>query len=239
MARHFLFAACLISALVAPTAARSAFEAAADFSPTSNPNGVWGYGWTQTLGSSFIPDAIHQNVSGLDFWEGSIAQGSPPGSFPLVFHNGTANTIVTAGTVSVPPGQLGLHPGPGGQDSVLRWTAPGNDAVSIKSLFSGLDFAGPTSTDVHVLHNQSSLFDGVVEGFGSSSAETFSTMLTVARGDTIDFVVGLGRNANFFNDSTGLSATIASVPEPAALALFGVGILGLLGYGVRRQKLAA
>ena len=219
MLRHLLFVVSLIGSLAAPSTARAGFDAAADFSPTSNPNGVWSYGWTQALGSSFIADAIHESEAGLDFWEGSIANGATPGSFPLVVHNGTANTIITAGTVSVAPGQLALHPGPDNEYSVLRWTAPRNDAVSIRSVFDGFDFVGPTSTDVHVLHNGSSLFDDDVQGFGGSSAVTFNSVLTVAQGDTIDFAVGFGRNGSFFFDTTGLSATIATVPEPTARAL--------------------
>ena len=236
MLRHLLFVVSLIGSLAAPSIARVGFDAAADFSPTSNPNGVWSYGWTQALGSSFIADAIHESEAGLDFWEGSIANGATPGSFPLVVHNGTANTIITAGTVSVAPGQLALHPGPDNEYSVLRWTAPRNDAVSIRSVFDGFDFVGPTSTDVHVLHNGSSLFDDDVQGFGGSSAVTFNSVLTVAQGDTIDFAVGFGRNGSFFFDTTGLSATIATVPEPTARALFFVGSLGLLIHGLRRRN---
>jgi|KBSMisStandDraft_5_1062788.scaffolds.fasta_scaffold538398_2 hypothetical protein len=236
MLRHLLFVVSLIGSLAAPSTARAGFDAAADFSPTSNPNGVWSYGWTQALGSSFIADAIHESEAGLDFWEGSIANGATPGSFPLVVHNGTANTIITAGTVSVAPGQLALHPGPDNEYSVLRWTAPRNDAVSIRSVFDGFDFVGPTSTDVHVLHNGSSLFDDDVQGFGGSSAVTFNSVLTVAQGDTIDFAVGFGRNGSFFFDTTGLSATIATVPEPTARALFFVGSLGLLIHGLRRRN---
>lgn len=238
MLRDLLFVVSLIGSLAAPTVAHAGFDAAADFSPTSNPNGVWSYGWMQALGSSFVLDAIHETESGLDFWEGSIASGSPPGSFPLVFHNGTAHTIVTAGTVSVAPGQLALHPDPGNEYSVLRWTAPRNDAVSIKSVFSGLDFVGPTSTDVHVLHNGSPLFADDVQGFGSGSAVTFNSVLNVVQGDTIDFAVGFGRNGSFFFDSTALSATIASVPEPSARALLSVGTVGFLFYGWRRRDMA-
>jgi hypothetical protein len=236
MLRHLLFVVSLIGSLAAPSTARAGFDAAADFSSTSNPNGVWSYGWTQALGSSFIADAIHESEAGLDFWEGRIANGATPGSFPLVVHNGTANTIITAGTVSVAPGQLALHPGPDNEYSVLRWTAPRNDAVSIRSVFDGFDFVGPTSTDVHVLHNGSSLFDDDVQGFGGSSAVTFNSVLTVAQGDTIDFAVGFGRNGSFFFDTTGLSATIATVPEPTARALFFVGSLGLLIHGLRRRN---
>jgi hypothetical protein len=38
------------------------FNAAADFSATKNPNGVWSYGWSPTLGGTFVLDADHQNI---------------------------------------------------------------------------------------------------------------------------------------------------------------------------------
>src|SRR5262245_35917994 len=103
MLRSLYVALAFIAPLVVPTTAIAAFDAATDFSPTANPNGVWSYGWTQTLGSSFVLDAIRENLLGLDFWEGSIANDAPPGHHPLVLHNGTANTVITAGTVSVAP----------------------------------------------------------------------------------------------------------------------------------------
>ena len=75
------------------SAARAAmvWDAAADFSSIDNPNGVWSYGWSATLGGTFILDTDFQVFSGLDQWRSNL---SPTGDgTPLVEHNGTAGPI--------------------------------------------------------------------------------------------------------------------------------------------------
>ena len=64
-------------------------------------------------------------------------------------------------------------------------------------------------------------------------------LISVRKGDRIDFAVGYGSDGNFFNDTTSLAATIAVVtPEPSTFTLLGLSALGLLGYGWRRKKRA-
>src|SRR5262249_7622865 len=86
-------------------------------------------------------------------------------------------------------------------------------------MFKGDNSAG-TTTDVHVLHNGLALFDDDVIGFGTSSARSFATTLTVDTGDTIDFAVGYG-NGNYFSDTTGLKASIAFHDAPALVTVGG------------------
>ena len=103
-----IFVGILTLSLLSGETARAGtiYDAAADFSPTNNPNGVWSYGWSQTLGSMFNLDTTSTTSDGLNFWEGPINTGSPPGSFPLVGYNGTTGPITFGGTVEVQPGQL-------------------------------------------------------------------------------------------------------------------------------------
>jgi len=84
----------------------------------------------------------------------------------------------------------------------------------LTTAFSGVDFGPGTTTDVHVLHNGISLFNGAVIG-GSSITKLPTTLVSVLIGDTIDFTVGVGSNGNYFGDSTGLAASIN------AISLFG------------------
>jgi hypothetical protein len=56
----------------------------------------------------------------------------------------------------MPVGQLAFHPGPDGEYSIVRWTAPISGPVSLIALFTGLDDVGGTTTDVPVLLNGSS-----------------------------------------------------------------------------------
>src|SRR5262249_17510884 len=125
-------------------------------------------------------------------------------------HNGTADAI-TIGGITLQPGQLGFHPGPNGQYSVVRWTAPRAGALSLVASFSGLDIT-PTTTDVHVLHNGAALFDGEITEFGAGPS--FDTAVVVAAGDTIDFAVGYGSNGTYFSDTTGLDVFIAYNDSP-------------------------
>jgi Ca2+-binding RTX toxin-like protein len=83
-----------------------------------------------------------------------------------------------------------------------------------------MDFVGPTTTDVHVLHNGVSLFDGVVNGYGPGSGPSFSGNVSVTAGDTIDFAVGYGPDGNCYFDTTGIAATITT-PAPAPVVVNG------------------
>jgi ELWxxDGT repeat protein len=182
------------------------YDAALDFSATDNPNGVWSYGWSPSLGGIFVQDTSHRNNSGIDGWNGEQAGDGNPS----VTHNGTADTI-TLGSMIRQPGQLSFHPGPNGQYSVVRWTAPRAGSLSLAASFSGLDIT-PTSTDVHVLHNSAALFDGQVTAFGAGPS--FNTTAFVAAGDTIDCVVGYGSNHTFDCDTTGLKVFVSYDTSP-------------------------
>ena len=91
---------------------------------------------------------------------------------------------------------------------MIRWTAPASGNYQVQAVFWGDDFVGPTTTDVHVLHNGLGLYTGNVDGFGPSSDQSFTTTISVASGDTIDFAVGYGTNGNYFFDTMGVSAVI-------------------------------
>ena len=91
------------------------------------------------------------------------------------------------------------------------------------------------STDVHVLHNGSSLFNSMVLSgvFGSPSSVSFSMAESLLAGDTIDFVVGNDGNG-LNNDTTALTATI--IPEPGTLALVAMSLGSLLAFRSRKRK---
>lgn len=226
-------------------ASATIYNAATDFSATSNPNGVWSYGWSATLGGLFTADAANsviQNLGGIPGvvqWRGNL----PPNADgnPSVFENTTVSSVID-GTISMPAGALAMHPGSSGQYSVIQFIAPTAGQYSISAAFLGLDFAGPTSTDVHVLVNGLVDFNSVVNGFGAPSTTSFSSLVTLASGGTIDFVVGDNGGAggqdasgpNFYNDSTGLSATITAVPEAGTMV---AGMLILLPLGVSALRI--
>ena len=178
----------------------SPYSAVGDFSATQNPAGAWSYGYRASAGSGLALYTKHDNpYAGLDRWS--------PGTTtePMVTYNRTGRTV-SYSTINHPPDMLNLHPGPSGQKSVVRWTAQSSGTVKIEGRFQGIDKGG-TTTDVSVVHNSTTtLFSGNINGYGARAP--FSITRSVAAGDAIDFSVGYGSNATYFNDSTGLSVTI-------------------------------
>jgi hypothetical protein len=240
--RIAIVAAALV--IAAQVASATLYDAAAGFSTSANPNGFWEYGWSPTLGGTLTldTDSIQNlgNVNGVVQWRGD----QPPNADgnPSVFKN-TTGSQQTIGSILMPNGALALHPGSAGQDSIVRFTAPTAGQYLISAAFSGLDKAGPTSTDVHVLVNSVVQFTAFVNGYGSGSSipSSFSSTFTLSAGETVDFAVGYnggsGQDANgpnFYYDSTRLQATVSAVPEPTTMI---AGALLLLPFGASTLRI--
>jgi len=138
------------------------------------------------------------SVPGVRVWP-----GDPPRE-PWVGLNPTSQTIRALG-ITWPAGHLALHPGPAGEFSAVRWTAPAPGQVQVAATFTGL--AERATTDVHLLHNGRSLFTGLLNLKGSPNEVRFQKSLAVALGDTLDCVVGYG-NGNYGADTTGLAFSV-------------------------------
>jgi hypothetical protein len=69
------------------------------------------------------------------------------------------------GFVPYLPGGLHEFPAPSGAYSVVRFTTPADGLYALSTTFEGSDVRGAT-TDVHVLLDNVSIFDGNVNGFG-------------------------------------------------------------------------
>ena len=194
----------VIAMLACPTGALAvSHDAAIEFSLSSNPNGLWTYGYSTMLGGAMTTHVDHGVSSGLDYWRTDLGLG-----VPWVAHNPSASTL-GAGFYLVGPGELTVHPGAGGTMQVVRYTVPAAQAARLVGSFFGQDQLG-TTTDVHVLRNGVSLFDAFVTGYGPASAVAFDLPAMLAPGDTLDFVVG--PNGGFAFDSTGLTALIKDAP---------------------------
>jgi hypothetical protein len=104
-------------------------------------------------------------------------------------------------------------------------------------LFEGVDYQGPTTTDVHIYLNGTGLFPGMnIASFDVHLPFSLTESLNV--GDHIDFAVGFGTDGNYLYDSTGLSGSITplsqtSVPEPATLFLL---VTGLAAMSLRAKR---
>jgi hypothetical protein len=232
-----LFLAALTSAAVA-RAGVTKFSAADDFSVAQNPNGVWSYGYSTSLTSPLVLYDDPQNIGGVDFL---FSKALNVINTPTVSHNPTA-TPINLGPGIWQPNELTFHPGPHGEFSHVRFTAPADDVYSAAGVFAGFDFVG-TTTDVHVLVNGADVFSAFVEGTVGTNKPFAVPGVPLKAGDTIDFAVGFGRNQEFSNDTTSLSATVtrgAAVPLPAAAATAGPGLflLAAVTWLSRRSRRA-
>lgn len=187
------------------------FDAAVDFSGERNPAGAWSYGWCAQPTAEFhlypIKTKADPKYPGLVGWTGE------PGA-PSVACHGGKEAIHPVNTMTFEPGQLGLHPGPGGEYSVIRWTAPKSGACQIVGAFTGLSgFQGalPTTTDVAVYHGQNKLFSSFLNLQGKGNRAGFELAESVEQGEVMDFVVGFG-NGNYGFDSTGIDVKITLSP---------------------------
>lgn len=214
--------AAFILGIAAKPSLSAIFNVASDFSLTNNPNGAWRYGWSSSLGSNFnLYSNVGKPTPTIDLWYDPTKNLRSPS----VSHNSTATEDNSHRTITFQPNQLGFHPGYYGEYSIVRWIAPEAATYSLATMFTGIDYVGPTTTDVRVLHNNIVLFSSLINGFGASSTKSFATTGTVQPGDTIDFAVGYGSNQTYWYDTTGLDATISttpaavseSVPEPSTV----------------------
>jgi len=142
-------------------------------------------------------------LAGLESWR------TAAGPDPNVTHN-PLTAPLTAPWAVWEPGRLAFHPGPAGEFSVVRWTAPEPGGYAVAARFLG---PGNTpSTDVHVLHNGRAIFDDWLNLHGRGNAAEHRGSLELRPGDTVDFVVGVG-NGNYGGDTTALEATLRRLPD--------------------------
>lgn len=209
------------------------YDPATDFevgwTNSSNPNGVWSYGYSATLGgpvtlfTAQIPGADSPNQQmwispGVNCCVASPSVGFNNGP---AFDNGNvaaaANQIILVSSVF-------QH-----LTTDLVFTAATAGDYSLSGSFLG-DQRG-IGVNVAVLINGISIFNSSVTSFGQ--IVPFNSDLALNAGDTITFAVSEGGGTQ----NTGLEVNIASVPEPSTWAMM---ILGFCGLGVMayRRKMA-
>lgn len=207
--RCSLVLASFLALALQPSNAQTTFDAAVQFSAFSNPSGTWTYGWEPSVGGTFTPNGSQRSniYPGLDTWEGPDSCGVEF-NFPFISFNRTDSTLNYASGVSLSPNMLSLHPSCSGKVGVLRWTAPAGGTFTVTGLFQGIDTRN-TTTDVHIrLDSVESLLDANINGFGAQAP--FVVTRTLAAGDTLDFVVGMGTDGGVSADSTGLAVSIST-----------------------------
>lgn len=145
-------------------------------------------------------------------------------------------------TVSVPNNFLVLHPGNSapGTDSVLKFTAATAGLYQVAGLFQRLDTTVGAGSGViaSLLHETTTGKINVDFTTTISSIDyaqkTFTKKFGLLAGDSLYFVVN-NNGGEYTFDSTGLQASITSVPELGTWAMMLLGI-GMIGGAARYRR---
>ena len=216
--RRILFALVLSTSFAH---AATVFDLSTDFSFRDNPNKVWQYGYSITNSldpAEFRFDKYADPAGPVGFWHPSVSSGPGPGWYPYVAYNTTGQTqFGSQKGWSARPGQVAMEGSNTGQYSLIRFVAPVAGTYNVTARFEGVHF-GLSSTDVHVLHNSSSLFDADIAGYGgdpafhavvgASPTASYSGKVKLSANDIVTFAVGYGKNKTNSCDTTGLIVRI-------------------------------
>ena len=197
------------------------YDLARDFSLTTNPAGPWHFGFSAT--PSLAPDQfkryrVADARKPIGFWHPAPEDNADEGYYPYAAWNAAKGSRADPTRSWVlRPGEVALEASNDGQYSIVRFVVPQAGRHRVQARFTGIH-ARLSSTDVHVLVNATSVFDGFVEGYGGDREfhphqgrqprATFSRALDLQAGDVVSFAVGYGRNRTHFNDTTGLRARV-------------------------------
>jgi hypothetical protein len=215
------------------TQAPATFDASADFSFRDNPNKVWQYGYSAT--DSLAPDQFRVDAQpervdpkcdatgSIGFWHPAANNGPGPEYYPYVAYNTSKQAKVGCKGWAVRPGEIAMEGSTAGQYSLVRFTAPAPGTYKVSAQFEGIHY-GLSTTDVHVLHNGTSLFDADIDGYGgdpafhqvegASPTANYSEQLELKANDTVTFAVGVGKDKKNSSDTTGLFAKIELLANP-------------------------
>ncbi len=146
------------------------------------------------------------------------------GTIPLDLSGGFSDpriTAYTAGHVLVPTGAPASTPL---TEIYLTGPGVGADATQFTSYAAPPNGTGTGTGNI----TQAQLDEGINTELGPTVPITFTGNFTVAFS-----------NATGGGSASGSSSAVATIPEPASMAVFGIGLVGLAGYVRRRRQTTA
>ena len=154
---------------------------------------------------------------------------------PAIGYNTTGSPLNVVDAVTVPGFSLFLHPGDEAlnSDSIIRFTSPTAGQYAVSGSFNRLDASGNGNGTINSIYSDAI---GPVSLFSTNAGtrtSSFNLTFNLAAGQSIYFAVN--NAGNFQYDSTGLSGTIAAVPESATWGMMILGF-GVMGAAMRRRR---
>jgi hypothetical protein len=150
-------------------------------------------------------DAGERCLNGLEIWkpENGIA--------PCLTHN--PKTYGLCAIALWRPNEVALLPGVGAEYSTARWTAPADGDYTITAKFRGSGHF--TVSDVHILQNDKPIHESFINRNGCGDVSIYRGTLQLAKGQTLDFIVGGSTPAGGewfqrWSNNTTLAVTIAA-----------------------------
>ena len=234
------------AALLCGQAARAStiYDVGADWSYTSNPNGVWSYNQGTTPLPSVVPN--WGGVPGETFWAGSY----PP--VPAVTPAwGMAATAMTGDIAHWAPGDvIGHSTNFFGVAANITWTSPGDGTIGISGEAwdanhdAGRDDMWKLLIGGVLIAERGSVFgiarsDGTAQFANNLQPGKSLSGYSVAPGDTVVFEIDALTSYGHF---VGVDLTInydngAATPEPSTTAESLIGVLcGVVLAGIRKRR---
>lgn len=178
--------------------ASQTWNAATQWSATSNPNDAWSYGQRSSVtGNGFDLMASHCDCTGGPFW-----LLCPTCYWPSIQQS-------AYGTSAKGPG---LWPADNSSGyPVIRWTCPTTGTYAVSSYFYGADPRG-VNVLVWVVTNGSAAFSGSVQATGGTA--TYNTTLNLQAGTYLDYVVAWNGGTSDAYNWTAVSVNITFKATP-------------------------
>lgn len=183
MMTRFAFIVCLLLLLCPTTSHGEVWNLLMDFSATENPNGAWSFGWRPSATEPLVlySDILHDTGCPPDpdvtCWNFELY------SLALNVSKNSNNHVWSCNGCDYPANTVWFHPGPT-QQSVVRWTAPGEMRVALTADFRALDTGASV---VRVYYNGTELFSETLPNIGATAH--YSSTTTCHTGDIIDIAV--------------------------------------------------
>jgi hypothetical protein len=230
----------LCLALAASIGCAATWTVGEDLANANSLNSVWAYGVASPDTLQFYQFDRYADPSAwspLKGWDMSPAATAAMGSpfMGLAIKNETGAVDNTMGTPT-PDGWMVLHIGLVGSSSlyhaIAQWTAPYACTVDVASSYA----SNVARTDAWVLVWHGSTFTGTLLGSISNGHPVSGVVpnVSVSAGDKVWFLVGASAGQGLDSQSTAMTGTITTVPEPSALLALFAGVAGLAGY-LRRK----